>query len=77
MRYIRPNSLTWWAGVLATATGSGALCLPDHDQLSGIAQLIAALAGTSDAAPATLISLGLGLIGLRDRIERGFRAGGR
>ena len=36
------------------------------------ARLVAALAGTGDAAPATLIALGLGLIGLRDRLERGF-----
>jgi hypothetical protein len=29
--------------------------------------------GAKDAAPATLITLGFGLIGLRDRLERGFR----
>ena len=31
------------------------------------------LAGSGDASPAGLMFLGLGLIGLRDRIERGFR----
>jgi hypothetical protein len=65
--------LTWWAGLLATATGTGALVLPEHDTLSVLARLIAMLAGTGDAAPVTLIVLGLGLIGLRDRIERGFQ----
>ena len=32
--------------------------------------MIAKLIGANDAAPATLITLGLGLIGLRDRLER-------
>ena len=38
-----------------------------------IALLVALLAGSGDASPAGLMFLGLGLIGLRDRIERGFR----
>jgi len=38
-----------------------------------IARLVALLAGSGDASPAGLMFLGLGLIGLRDRIERGFR----
>lgn len=42
-------------------------------QLAELARLVAILAGAGDASPMTLISLGLGLIGLRDRIERGFR----
>ena len=58
MRYVRPNSLTWWAGLLAMLTGIASLAL---------------LAGSGDASPAGLMFLGLGLIGLRDRIERGFR----
>ena len=33
------------------------------------------LIGANDAAPATLITLGLGLIGLRDRLERAIRHG--
>jgi hypothetical protein len=33
------------------------------------------LIGANDAAPATLITLGLGLIGLRDRLERAIRSG--
>ncbi|MGP6089738.1 hypothetical protein [Antarctobacter jejuensis] len=77
MRYIRPNSLTWWAGLCAVSTGTGALFLPEHDQLSSLARLVSMLAGAGDTSPITLISLGLGLIGLRDRIERGFRVEGR
>jgi hypothetical protein len=72
MRYIRPTSMTWWAGLLALSTGSGALLLPESGSLSDLARLVAALAGAGDAAPITLITLGLGLIGLRDRLERGF-----
>jgi hypothetical protein len=37
--------------------------------------VIAMLIGANDAAPATLITLGLGLIGLRDRLERAIRGG--
>jgi hypothetical protein len=77
MRYIRLTSLTWWSGLVATATGTGALVLPEHGALADLARLVAMLAGTGDAAPMTLIALGLGLIGLRDRIERGFRGAGR
>ena len=73
MRYIRPNSLTWWAGLLAMFTGLAAVALPATGALGELSRLVALLAGTGDASPAGLIFLGLGLIGLRDRIERGFR----
>lgn len=73
MRYLRPTSLTWWAGLAALLTGSAALILPEQGELVLLARLVAELVGTGDAAPMTLISLGLGLIGLRDRLERGFR----
>jgi hypothetical protein len=77
MRYFHPTSLTWWAGLLAVLTGGGALLLPDQGQLAELARLVAILAGAGDDSPMTLITLGLGLIGLRDRIERGFRWEGR
>ena len=73
MRYIRPNSLTWWAGCLAMLTGLISVALPTAGPLGELSRLVALLAGTGDASPAGLIFLGLGLIGLRDRIERGFR----
>ena len=73
MRYFRPNSLTWWAGLLAMLTGIASVALPAIAPLAEMARLVALLAGSGDASPAGLIFLGLGLIGLRDRIERGFR----
>ena len=76
MRYIRPESLTWWSGCLAIVTGAAALILPDHGSLAEFSRLIGLFAGTGDGSPAGLIFLGLGLIGLRDRIERGFRRDG-
>ena len=73
MRYLRLNSLTWWAGLFAMLTGIAALALPATGPLAELARLVALLAGSGDASPAGLMFLGLGLIGLRDRIERGFR----
>ncbi len=73
MRYIRPTSITWWAGLLAMLTGLASIALPATGPLAELGRLIALLAGSGDASPAGLIFLGLGLIGLRDRIERGFR----
>ena len=71
MRYVLPKSLTWWAGLAAILIGLAALALPEHGALGELAEVIAMLIGANDAAPATLITLGLGLIGLRDRLERG------
>ncbi len=73
MRYFRPTSLTWWAGLLAMLTGIASIALPTTGAFAELARLVALLAGSSDASPAGLTFLGLGLIGLRDRIERGFR----
>lgn len=75
MRYFRPSSLTWWSGCLAITTGMAALALPDHGSLTEFSRLIGLFSGTADGSPAGLIFLGFGLIGLRDRIERGFKGG--
>lgn len=75
MRYVLPTSLTWWAGLAAVLIGLLALALPESGPLGELAGVIAMLIGANDAAPATLITLGLGLIGLRDRLERGLRSG--
>ena len=72
MRYIRPRSLTWWAGLMAVATGTATMALPATGPLAEIARLVTLLSGSGDASPAALIALGLGLIGLRDRLGRGF-----
>jgi hypothetical protein len=73
VRYFRPTSLTWWAGVFAVATGVALLATPKTAAVTEFGRLIALLAGSGDTSPAGLIALGLGLIGLRDRLERGFR----
>jgi hypothetical protein len=76
MRYVQPTSLTWWAGLLAVLTGIASLALPATGSLGEVARLVSLLAGSGDASPAGLLFLGLGIIGLRDRIERGFRGNG-
>jgi hypothetical protein len=49
------------------------ILLPATGALGELSRLVALLAGSADASPAGLMFLGLGLIGLRDRIERGFQ----
>ncbi len=77
MRYVLPASLTWWTGLTAILTGLAGLALPEYGSLAELAAVVAELTDAEDAAPATLIMLGFGLIGLRDRLERGFRDAGR
>jgi hypothetical protein len=74
MRYVLPKSLTWWAGLAAILIGFAALALPESGPLGELAGVAAQIIGADDAAPATLITLGLGLIGLRDRLERAVRS---
>lgn len=70
MRYIRPTSLTWWAGLASIATGVALMAVPDSFALTEVGTLLVMLGGSGDASPASLIYLGLGMIGLRDVIER-------
>lgn len=82
MRYIRPKSLTWWAGILMIAIGAAqAAGWPTQgtdgaDGLVGIisaltAALVQVLGGTGgEQSPAALIGLGLAAIGLRDAMVR-------
>lgn len=70
MKYIQPKSLTWWAGLFSLSIGIAALAVPDIYQVTQLGALVSILAGGGDASPAGLIALGLGLIGLRDRLER-------
>lgn len=79
MRYFRPTSLTWWTGIASVLLGVG-LALGLQDAAAGnpqaevilqlVTQLITAATGSADASPATFILLGLGLIGLGDKVER-------
>ena len=43
MRYIRPNSLTWWAGCLAVLTGVASVLLPATSPLAELSRLVALL----------------------------------
>lgn len=70
--YFRPASLTWWAGVLAVLTSVASMALPYHVGVTEFGRLLAMFAGTADASPASLMFLGLGLIGLRAKLERAF-----
>ena len=73
MKYIRPDSLTWWAGVFAYLVGLVSLFMPDNYQASELGRLAMMLAGGDDASPAGLMALGLGLIGIRAAIAQGGR----
>ena len=68
MKYVHPKSLTWWSGIIALTIGL-AMIVCDTCDLTEIGQVFAALHG-GDASPSGLIVLGLGLIGLRDKLER-------
>jgi hypothetical protein len=68
-RYFRPASLTWWAGVAAIIIGVLQLLFPNESRFEGIGAVLAAITG-SDGSPATLIAVGMGLIGLGDKITR-------
>ena len=53
MRYIRPNSMTWWAGLLAMLTGIASIALPATGPLSELARLVerSATLNPSDCRP--------------------------
>ena len=70
MRYIRPTSLTWWAGFLAILIGVLQLALPESVTVSELAVALDALTGEGATSPGQMIALGAGLIGLRDAIKR-------
>lgn len=82
MRYIRPKSLTWWAGVFLIVMGIlQAAGLPEAwvEGQTGVTGVLQALTGAlaailggagGDVAPAALIGLGGGLVGLRDALIR-------
>ena len=71
-KYYRPASLTWWAGVGAVATGIANVAMPASFALTELGRLIAMLSGGVDASPASLVFMGLGLIGVRDYLERAY-----
>lgn len=71
-RYFRPLSLTWWAGIGSVGTGAAIMVMPGSFALTEAGRLITMLSGGHDASPASLIFMGLGLIGVRDYLERAY-----
>lgn len=70
LKYILPKSLTWWAGAASIATGAAQIAAPQVDALAQVGAVLATINGAGTApTPATLIVLGLGLIGLRKKLE--------
>ena len=69
-RYFRPKSLTWWAGALMILMGVAMLIWPEAGRLSSVGSVVGVLAGSGDSSPAGLIGVGVGLIGLGDKVER-------
>lgn len=70
IRYLQAKSLTWWAGVGSIACGIAGLSGLDHPAYGQVATVISSMLGGGDASPAGLIVIGLGLIGIRDKLER-------
>lgn len=71
MRYIRPQSLTWWAGVFSIAVGI-AMMAGAGRWTNELGVLIAMLSGEGNSSPAAMMGLGFGLIGIRDKLSRVF-----
>lgn len=70
VRYFRPGSLSWWAGVLMVALGLLGLVLPENALSSELGIALHALTGEGTTSPGLMIGSGLGLIGVRDAIKR-------
>lgn len=81
MRYFRPTSLSWWAGVflifvgVAQAAGWPPAPVDGSEGLSGVLDaltvVLTSLTGLAgDGSPAYLIGTGMGIIGIRDAIKR-------
>ena len=69
MKYFQPKSLTWWSGILLAVMGVTMLVC-DACEFNEVATVIASLNGGTDASPSGLILMGLGFIGVRDKMER-------
>lgn len=70
--YIRPKSLTWWMGVLSVAIGIAQVATPGLPGWAGeLGKLVALLTGgVVGQDPVQYMLIGLGLIGIRAKLER-------
>jgi hypothetical protein len=66
MKYIRPNSLTWWASVAPLVAGGFIALEPVHGASDWVA-VVNVL--TDHMSPAVLINVGLAGIGVRAAIK--------
>ena len=71
IRYLRTKSLTWWVGVASMALGIAQIAGLNDPKFGEVAKVITSLAGGYDSSAAGLIVLGAGLVGIRDKLERG------
>jgi hypothetical protein len=67
--YMNPKSLTFWAGAAAVGLGVMQIIGIQHEQIPILSGIILAFAGGADSSPAGLITLGLGLLGVRRKLE--------
>ena len=75
MRYIRPNSLAWWAGFLSIVLGALLVWFPGDPQLAKAAIIWGAVVNVQDIVGVGFIQFGAGLVGIRDKLERTLGAG--
>jgi hypothetical protein len=71
MNYIRPKSMTWWAGVFSIAIGI-AMMAGAGGWANEFGVLISMLSGGGDSSPAAMMGLGFGLIGIRAKLSKAF-----
>lgn len=64
-KYLKPKSLTWWAGLVPIAAGVFVATAPLH-KMTELANVISAMYG--DVPPSVPINAGLALIGLRGAV---------
>lgn len=70
VRYFRPKSLSWWSGALMVVLGVAGLVAPQNLLSTEIGIALQALTGEGTGSPGLMIASGLGLIGVRDAIQR-------
>ena len=69
MRYVRPKSLSWWAGIAAIAVG-GVQVYASGDLIHTIGVLLRGETASADLPGLAMIIAGLGIVGIRDKLER-------
>lgn len=69
-KYFQPKSLTWWAGVASVIVGIAQMAGLQHAAYGVVGELVQTLTGgTLGSSPAQMIVGGLGLIGIRAKME--------